>query len=169
MTEYLVESHLSGYYTDTRDPESITSSCDDCGDSDTIITSWDNEIEGDIYCSLKKYIAGGYFTDIEDFFYYISHTLYSESIDADKFSSFVKSHEENREYYKETNDYLISNLYEGDIIDSETNEKLVNDNNEAYELEMKMLKSINYSQYEAYRQNQQLNNGVSKNRSKKTH
>lgn len=169
MREYLVHSHLSGYNTDTRDPESITSPRDNCGDFDTIITSWDNEIEGDMYCSLKKHIAGAYFTDIEDFFYYISHTLYSESIDADKFSSYVKSHEENREYCKETNDYLISVLYEEDIIDSETNEKLVNDNNEAYELEMKMLKSINYSQYETYRQNQQLNNGASKNRSKKTH
>lgn len=40
--EHLVESHLGGYYASDDDPDIIESYCEQCGDSDRIIISWDN-------------------------------------------------------------------------------------------------------------------------------
>ena len=39
--EYLVESHLGGYYVSNLDPEVITAYCESCGDSDWILLSWE--------------------------------------------------------------------------------------------------------------------------------
>ena len=39
--EYLVESHLGGYYVSDLDPEVITAYCESCGDSDWILLSWE--------------------------------------------------------------------------------------------------------------------------------
>ena len=40
MIEYLVESHLGGYYISNKDPEIIKSYCEACGDRDNIILYW---------------------------------------------------------------------------------------------------------------------------------
>ena len=37
--EYLVESHLGGYYISDKDPSIITKHCSQCGDSDWILLS----------------------------------------------------------------------------------------------------------------------------------
>ena len=41
IMEYLVESHLGGYYVSNLDPEVITAYCESCGDSDRILLSWE--------------------------------------------------------------------------------------------------------------------------------
>ena len=38
--EYLVESHMGGYYISDKDPKSIEKYCEQCGDHDYIIISW---------------------------------------------------------------------------------------------------------------------------------
>ena len=50
--EYLVESHLGGYYISDLDPEVITAYCESCGDSDYILLSWE---EGHMMDALLKY------------------------------------------------------------------------------------------------------------------
>ena len=52
--EYLVESHLGGYYVSNSDPDIIEKYCDECGDHDWIILSWS---EGQKYNTLKKYFS----------------------------------------------------------------------------------------------------------------
>jgi len=74
MTEYLVESHLGGYYTSMNDPEFITEMCDECGDSDTIILEWDAENgKKEMHSALKGYVNSFFTTDEE--------TLKQKSVD----------------------------------------------------------------------------------------
>lgn len=49
--EHLVEGHLSGFWIDNRDPEDIEEYCEECGDYDKIITSWQ---EGHMMDALKE-------------------------------------------------------------------------------------------------------------------
>ncbi|MBR5663032.1 MAG: hypothetical protein IKX00_05275 [Bacilli bacterium] len=39
--EYLVDGHNGGMWVDNRDPEEITETCEECGDYDRIILSWE--------------------------------------------------------------------------------------------------------------------------------
>ena len=41
--KYLVKSHLGGYYTSDKDPSIIECYCEQCGDSDSIMLSWNEE------------------------------------------------------------------------------------------------------------------------------
>lgn len=52
--EYLVESHMGGYYVSNMDPEIITAYCETCGDSDWILLSWE---EGHMMESLIQYFS----------------------------------------------------------------------------------------------------------------
>ena len=52
--EYLVESHLGGYYISDSDPDEITAYCESCGDSDSIILSWE---AGYMMEALTNYIS----------------------------------------------------------------------------------------------------------------
>ena len=52
--EHLVESHMGGYYISDLDPEIIMEYCEECGDSDWIILSWEY---GYMYETLKKYFS----------------------------------------------------------------------------------------------------------------
>ena len=52
--EYLVESHLGGYYVSSLDPDIITAYCEQCGDSDSIILSWE---EGFMMEALINYFS----------------------------------------------------------------------------------------------------------------
>ena len=52
--EYLVESHLGGYYVSNSDSDIIEAYCEQCGDHDYIILSWE---EGMMLDSLRKYFS----------------------------------------------------------------------------------------------------------------
>ncbi len=52
--EHLVESHLGGFYISNNDPEFITETCEECGDSDTILLSWE---EGHGKEALKEFFS----------------------------------------------------------------------------------------------------------------
>lgn len=41
--EHLVESHLGGHYVSNKDPKVIRAYCEECGDHDHIILSWEKE------------------------------------------------------------------------------------------------------------------------------
>ena len=40
IMEYLVEGHYGSYYISDTDPNIIEQQCEQCEDSDTILTSW---------------------------------------------------------------------------------------------------------------------------------
>ena len=58
--EYLVESHMGGHYVSNSDPEIIEEYCEQCGDHDRIILSWE---EGKMMEALLKYFSNIKMTD----------------------------------------------------------------------------------------------------------
>lgn len=52
--EHLVEGHLGGYWIDSRDIEDIEEYCDECGDYDRVLLSWQ---EGHMMEALKNYFS----------------------------------------------------------------------------------------------------------------
>lgn len=52
--EHLVEGHLGGYYISDAEPKIITRYCESCGDSDSIILSWN---EGNKFIALFSYLT----------------------------------------------------------------------------------------------------------------
>ena len=45
MNEYLIRSHLGGYYTTYDEPELTELYCEQCGDYDEVLTYWNTEEE----------------------------------------------------------------------------------------------------------------------------
>ena len=52
--EHLVSSHLGGYYVSNNDVDDIEKVCEQCGDSDYVITSWE---KGNKLKSLLSYFS----------------------------------------------------------------------------------------------------------------
>lgn len=52
--EHLVESHLGGYYITNMDPDIIESYCEECGDHDRILISWEEDMSEN---ALKDYFS----------------------------------------------------------------------------------------------------------------
>lgn len=107
--EYLVESHLGGYYVSNLDPQKITEYCEQCGDSDWIILSWE---EGQMIETLKEYFS------------YIKMTR--ETINMDRINGITKSEAiDSIQYYSEIDKNIISILFEDKIITEEEKRELM--------------------------------------------
>lgn len=57
MDEYLVISHLGGYYISSSEPEFIEAYCETCGDSDQIVASWNSEVKNAKVNALSDYFT----------------------------------------------------------------------------------------------------------------
>lgn len=57
MDNHFVEGHLGGYYISNSDPEVIEEYCDECGDYDRIMFSYDEEDKKEPFKSLSKYLT----------------------------------------------------------------------------------------------------------------
>lgn len=56
--EYLVESHLGGYYISDEDPIIIEAVCEQCFDSDAIVASWTKGNREEEVISISNYLCG---------------------------------------------------------------------------------------------------------------
>ncbi len=94
--EYLVESHMGGYYISNQDPKKITEFCEQFGDSDWIVLSWN---EGHMMDALT------------DFFSSIKFN--KEEIDIDRNAGITKQEAIDHVIYLYDNDKsLINCLYD---------------------------------------------------------
>ena len=59
MLEHLVQSHLGGHYITDGEPEFIEAYCETCGDSDEILTSWENSEKDSRVNALLRYFMIG--------------------------------------------------------------------------------------------------------------
>ena len=55
--KHLVESHLGYYYISDSDLENITKPCDQCGDCDWVIFSWDESLKKNKLNAFLKYFS----------------------------------------------------------------------------------------------------------------
>ena len=107
--EHLVESHLGGYYVSSLDEEIITKYCEECGDSDWIILSWE---EGQMMEALSDYF---------------SKPVTTRKVIEDELKSGITKPEaiNNILYYYDNDKYLINYLFNEKIIDEEDKNKLM--------------------------------------------
>ena len=107
--EHLVESHLGGYYVSSLDEEIITKYCEECGDSDWIVLSWE---EGQMMEALSDYFSKPVTT--------------RKVIEDNKKSGITKPEAINDILYSYDKDrYLIEYLFYEKIIDEEEKNKLM--------------------------------------------
>lgn len=127
--EYLVESHMGGHYISNCDPEIIEAICDQCGDFDRIILSWEN---GEMLDTLLEYFS------------YIKRSV--EQLEKDKneldlmkeelIDSLTWSYDEDR--------YLICELSEDGIISPDEKKTLLKQITCSQKRQFETLKSIYY-------------------------
>lgn len=66
MLEHLVEGHLGGYYISDSDPEVIEEYCEECGDCDMILTSWNPNKKNARLNTLLEYLMKDNFNTNDD-------------------------------------------------------------------------------------------------------
>lgn len=113
--EYLVESHMGGYYVSDMDPEIITQYCESCGDSDWILLSWE---KGNMMESLIKFFSE-LKMDIEE----IENDIASGISKPDEIEDVLFKYEQDK--------YIISSLFEKGTISDIEKTKLMKVNYQA--------------------------------------
>ena len=110
--EHLVEGHRGGYWIDNRDPEEITEYCEQCGDYDHILLSWQ---EGHILEALT-----GYFSEVKKT---------KEMVAKDRELGIDKSDLINISIWDYEDDkFIIESLLEDNYISEEEKNKLIKAN-----------------------------------------
>lgn len=104
---HLVESHLGGYYITDRKIEDIIKPCDECGDSDWIIVSFEEDNKLEI---LKEYFASKYERK-EDIICDLEYMDVNECID-----SFIFDYDCDR--------YMVTDLFESNFISKDEKREL---------------------------------------------
>lgn len=100
--EYLVESHMGGYYISNLDPDIIERYCEQCGDYDRILLSWEDN---------KKEVLEKYFSKIKETKEEIQDD-YNNGITRDEITdSLVYDYDNDR--------YIVQSLYRQNIISKE--------------------------------------------------
>lgn len=125
--EYLVESHLGGYYVSSLDPKIITAHCKSCGDSDWIILSWK---EGHMMDALIQYFSE------------VKHSV--ENIEENQQAGITKKEFiESVSYEYSFNDKnIIETLYEEGIILEEEYKRLLKENLQAQKRQIAIVLEI---------------------------
>lgn len=127
--EYLVESHMGGHYISNSDPEIIEEYCERCGDSDTIILSWE---EGKKIETLLDYFSGV--------------KIPYEQLERYKKDSILTKEEliDNLSWAYDEDRFLINELAEINVIASDEQEVLLKQVNIYQKEQFELLKSIYY-------------------------
>lgn len=127
--EHLVQSHLGGYYISSGDPIDIEAYCEECGDSDNIIASWEND---NTFLGLLGYFSGLKRTK-EELEMYFSRGVSKEDIIFGLMCDF----DDDRN--------IIFNLAEYNDISEEEMKKLIDQVSISQKEQFKLVKSVFYS------------------------
>ena len=126
--EHLVESHLGGYYVSNNSREIIESYCEQCGDRDYIILSWE---KGRKYDALNTYFSKLYYQKYE-----IEQKLYNDSMSKnDLIEILVFKYDCQRD--------MIQTLFEEEIISNEEMIKLLKVVSMSQKNQFELLREIN--------------------------
>ena len=130
MEYYLVDSHIGGYYVSTSNPEIIEEVCEECGDYDSIILSWED--------NQKMEVLSNYFEKLK----------YDKESIIDNYNNNETKEEiiSDLLYKYECNRYMMNSLCEEEIITKEEKKKLLKVVALSEKKQFELLKSINYDE-----------------------
>lgn len=128
--EYLVEGHLGGYYVSCSDPEIIEEYCEQCGDHDRIILSWEEDKQ------LETLLE--YFSNIK---------MSQEQLEICKSESLTTKEEliDSLMWSYDDDRYLINEMAGNDIVTFEEREMLLKQIAASQKKQFELLKSIYYA------------------------
>ena len=129
--EHIVQNHVSGiFYISNEDPEIVEEICDECGDND---------------CILLSYEIGHRFEALENFFNNIKErkediiTCYIDGATKDEIIAFLI-------YNYQCDKEIIKNLLEDNIITEEEKSKLLKQVSYSKRKQFRLLNSINFEE-----------------------
>ena len=137
MLEHLVEGHLGGYYISDGDPEFIEMYCETCGDSDTIVASWNQFEENGRLNDLLKYFMMDVLNSREDIDRKVDEYYDDTSIEIE---DIIPSIINDIEYNSDEVSTIVSDLYEYHEISEEEYNKIMRISNFEEERQLKMVK-----------------------------
>lgn len=124
--EHLVEGHLGGYWIDSRDIEDIEEYCDECGDYDRVLLSWQ---EGHMMEALTNY-----FSELKSS---------REIMVRDRESGITRSEAiQNTLYAYEKDAILIANLLEDNTISEDEKKLLTKASLHARKTQIEMIREV---------------------------
>lgn len=124
--EHLVEGHLGGYWIDSRDIEDIEEYCDECGDYDRVLLSWQ---EGHMMEALTNY-----FSELKSS---------REIMVRDRESGITRSEAiQNTLYAYEKDAILIANLLEDNTISEDEKKLLIKASLHARKTQIEMISEV---------------------------
>ena len=114
--EHLVEGHVNGnYYISNSDSEFIEQYCEQCGDSDTILASWNPEEKNARLNALLRFFMGSILNTREDIYYRaLQQSHYSQWYSVDIISLLISDIECTNDEIREEVDDLHNNNYISD-------------------------------------------------------
>ena len=130
MEYYLVDSHIGGYYVSTSNPEIIEEVCEECGDYDSIILSWED--------NQKMEVLSNYFEKLKYDKENIKNSYNNNETKEEIISDLLYKYECNR--------YMMNSLCEEEIITKEEKKKLLKVVALSEKKQFELLKSINYDE-----------------------
>ena len=136
--EHLVEGHLGGYYISDDDPEIIESYCEQCGDSDRIILSWEK--------GNKMETLFDYFMDIKMTKEKIENNLLNND-DKEELIDYLK-------YQYDCDRYIINELKYNDLITNEERILLLKQVSLSQKKQFEILREINFDTKKLSKNNQ---------------
>ena len=139
--EHLVEGHLGSYYISDNDPEFIEQYCETCGDSDTILTSWNPEEENARVNALLRYFMANNMNTKEDIYNKVS--FFSEWFNDDIIISLLNEIEDNNENVFN----IVFSLYKNKNITEKEFDTIIHISNFEEERQRKMVKYFENSMF----------------------
>ena len=114
--EHLVEGHVNGnYYISNSDSEFIEQYCEQCGDSDTILASWNPEEKNARLNALLRFFMESILNTREDIYYRaLQQSHYSQWYSVDIISLLISDIECTNDDIREEVDDLHNNNYISD-------------------------------------------------------
>lgn len=144
--EHLVEGHVNGnYYISNSDPKLIETYCETCGDSDTILTSWNPEEKNARLNALLRFFIADILNTKEDISNSVSQNGFMWQWDG---NDIVTSLLNDIEYNNEKVFNIVFSLFENKIITEKEFDIIMHISDFEKERQIKMVKYFEKSMFD---------------------
>lgn len=141
MNNYFVEGHLGSYYISGNDRESIEEYCEQCGDYDMVLFSFDDEEKDEPFKSFASYFTESMILSKKRISYLVNS--YNES--GVTVREAIGSIKDNVVFDTDNNKDIIKSLLDDGYIDKKTYDKLIKFLNEAMTKQLKFIDEFDCS------------------------
>ena len=140
MENHFVESHLEGYYFSSQDEEFIEEYCEECGDNDRVLFTYDDEDKDEPVKSLINYFTLNKIKSKED----LERVLTGYDANKTGIGETIGTIKMDMLYDLDNNKYIIASLLEYNEISEEEYQKIINALDVSFVNQMAFLNCFDY-------------------------